>query len=71
MKLAKIIRWDDCAWRLADDTRANPPVSTVVQYTYDMEEGCYVVYFPGYTAGCYIPTSVLDEYFKDLTVETG
>ena len=65
MKLARIVKWDNCPWRLNDGGAINPPIGTIVQYEYD---GKWVeVYFPGCVAGSSMSMRAFNLYFEDLT----
>ena len=65
MKLARIVKWDNCPWELRDRGRINPPIGTIVQYEYDGE--WVEVYFPGCVVGSSMNMEAFNVYFEDLT----
>jgi len=65
MKLARIVKWDNCPWRLNDGGAINPPIGTIVQYEYDGKR--VDVYFPGCVVGSSIRMKAFNVYFEDLT----
>ena len=65
MKLARIVKWDNCAWRLNDGGAINPPIGTIVQYEYDGKR--VDVYFPGCVVGSSMNMEAFNVYFEDLT----
>ena len=65
MKLARIVKWDNCPWGLRDRGRINPPIGTIVQYEYDGER--VEVYFPGCVVGSSMNMQAFNVYFEDLT----
>ena len=65
MKLARIVKWDNCPWRLNDGGAINPPIGTIVQYEYDGKR--VDVYFPGCVVGSSINMEAFNVYFEDLT----
>ena len=65
MKLARIVKWDNCPWRLNDGGAINPPIGTIVQYEHDGER--VEVYFPGCVAGSSMNMEAFNLYFEDLT----
>ena len=65
MKLARIVKWDNCPWRLNDGGAINPPIGTIVQYEYDGKR--VDVYFPGCVVGSSMNMKAFNLYFEDLT----
>ena len=65
MKLARIVKWDNCPWRLNDGGAINPPIGTIVQYEYDGKR--VDVYFPGCVVGSSMNMEAFNLYFEDLT----
>ncbi len=65
MKLARIVKWDNCPWRLNDGGAINPPIGTIVQYEYDGKR--VDVYFPGCVVGSSMNMQAFNLYFEDLT----
>ena len=65
MKLARIVKWDNCPWRLNDGGAINPPIGTIVQYEYDGER--VEIYFPGCVVGSSISMEAFNVYFEGLT----
>ena len=65
MKLARIVKWDNCPWRLNDGGAINPPIGTIVQYEYDWKR--VDVYFPGCVVGSSMNMKAFNVYFEDLT----
>ena len=65
MKLARIVKWDNCPWRLNDGGAINPPIGTIVQYEHDGER--VDVYFPGCVVGSSMNMKAFNVYFEDLT----
>jgi len=65
MKLARIVKWDNCPWRLNDGGAINPPIGTIVQYEYDGKR--VDVYFPGCVVGSSMNMKAFNVYFEDLT----
>ena len=64
MKLARIVKWDNCPWRLNDGGAINPPIGTIVQYEYDGKR--VDVYFPGCVVGSSIRMKAFNLYFEWL-----
>ena len=65
MKLARIVKWDNCPWRLNDGGAINPPIGTIVQYEYDGKR--VDVYFPGCVVGSSMNMKAFNVYFEGLT----
>ena len=64
MKLARIVKWDNCPWRLNDGGAINPPIGTIVQYEYDGKR--VDVYFPGCVVGSSMNMEAFNVYFEDF-----
>ena len=65
MKLARIVKWDNCPWRLNDGGAISPPIGTIVQYEYDGKR--VDVYFPGCVVGSSMSMQAFNVYFEGLT----
>ena len=70
MKLARIVKWDNCPWRLNDGGAINPPIGTIVQYEELPRGKCgdywRRVYFPGYASHMTISMIAFNRYFEDF-----
>ena len=66
MKLARIVKWDNCPWGLNDGGAINPPIGTIVQYEESTDPKWYRVYFPGHSASSFVWHAWFRKYFMAL-----